>query len=110
MKRETEKRVCVSRPGQLVELAPRACLPAGNPSCPTRGTVLHPTDYTERSRQAFELACRIAREQDSRLLVLHVAEPVRVSSLGMAPPPPLPKGYRGAWESRLRLIRPRARS
>jgi nucleotide-binding universal stress UspA family protein len=38
---------------------------------------------------------------------MHVAEPVRSSSLGMAPLPPLPKGYRRAWESRLRLIRPR---
>jgi nucleotide-binding universal stress UspA family protein len=107
MKRETEKRVSVSRPGPFVELAPRTYLPAGNPSCPTRGTILHPTDYTERSRQAFELACRIAREQDSRLLVLHVPEPVYVSSIGMAPLPPLPKGYRGAWESQLRLMRPR---
>jgi hypothetical protein len=36
--------------------------------------------------------------------VMHVAEPVRISSFGMAPVPPLPKGYRGAWESRLRLL------
>ncbi len=107
MKRETEKRVCVSRLGQLGELAPRAYQPAGNRTLPTRGTILHPTDYTERSCQAFELACRIAREQGSRLLVLHVPEPIYVSSLGMAPLPPLPKGYRGAWESRLRLMRPR---
>jgi nucleotide-binding universal stress UspA family protein len=38
---------------------------------------------------------------------MHVAEPVQCSSVGMAPVPPLPKGYRGAWESRLRLVRPR---
>jgi nucleotide-binding universal stress UspA family protein len=68
--------------------------------------ILHPTDYSESSRQAFEYACHLARDRGSRLIVVHVAEPVRGSSLGMAPLPPLPKGYRGAWESRLRLLRP----
>jgi nucleotide-binding universal stress UspA family protein len=37
---------------------------------------------------------------------MHVAESVQISPLGMATVPPLPKGYRGAWESRLRLLRP----
>jgi nucleotide-binding universal stress UspA family protein len=69
--------------------------------------ILYPTDYSEASRHAFEMACRIARDRGSRLVVMHVAEPVRISSLGMVTPPPLPKGYRGAWESRLRLVQPR---
>ena len=73
---------------------------------PVPGVILHPTDYSEHARQAFNLACRIARSRGDRLIVMHVAEPVRNSSLGMVPVPPLPKGYRGAWESRLRLIRP----
>jgi nucleotide-binding universal stress UspA family protein len=107
MKRENQKQLGLSRPGRFVELARRAYLPAGNPSRPARGSILHPTDYTEPSRRAFELACRIARDRGSRLIVLHVAEPVHVSSLGMAPLPPLPRGYRGAWESRLRLMQPR---
>jgi nucleotide-binding universal stress UspA family protein len=66
--------------------------------------ILHPTDYSESSRQAFELACQIARDGGNRLIVMHVPEPVLVSSSGMAPLPPLPKGHRGAWESRLRLM------
>ena len=37
---------------------------------------------------------------------MHVADPPRVSSSGMAEGPPLPPGYREAWESQLRLIRP----
>jgi nucleotide-binding universal stress UspA family protein len=37
--------------------------------------------------------------------VLHVPDPPHVP-FGMAPPPPLPPGYRGAWENQLRLIRP----
>ncbi len=74
---------------------------------PVPGVILHPTDYSDHARQTFDLACRIARSRGDRLIVMHVAEPVRSSSLGMAPVPPLPKGYRGAWESRLRLVLPR---
>lgn len=71
-----------------------------------RRVILHPTDYSEQARQAFDMACRIARNRGDRLIVMHVVEPVRSSALGMAPTPPLPKGYRGAWQSRLRLVRP----
>lgn len=84
----------------------RDCLDKEFENMPGRGVILHPTDYSEHARQAFDLACRIARSCGDRLIVMHVAEPVRSSSLGMAPVPPLPKGYRGAWESRLRLVRP----
>lgn len=80
----------------------------GPSAVPSRrgGTILHPTDYTEGSRRAFALACDIARDRGSRLVVVHVAEPVSRPSLGMAPVPPLPRGYRGAWESQLRLTHP----
>lgn len=70
-------------------------------------TILVPTDYSQPSRLAFELACALAGDGAARLTLLHVAEPPRVSSLGMVAGPPLPAGYRGAWESQLRLIRPR---
>ena len=35
-------------------------------------TILHPTDFSDCSRYAFHLACRIAREEGARLIVLHV--------------------------------------
>jgi nucleotide-binding universal stress UspA family protein len=38
-------------------------------------TILHPTDFSEYSRHAFDLACGLARDYAARLLVLHVAEP-----------------------------------
>jgi nucleotide-binding universal stress UspA family protein len=38
-------------------------------------TILHPTDYSELSRPAFELACSLARERDAELLICHVAPP-----------------------------------
>lgn len=92
----------MNREKYKVDLPPRASLAAVDHR--TGGIIVHPTDYSAVSRQAFELACRIAGERGSRLVVMHVAEPVTISSIGMAPVPPLPKGYRGAWESRLRLL------
>ena len=106
MKRENDKQLSRSRSQQLIGLAPAASFEAGDAVLAPQGVILHPTDFSESSRQAFEFACRLALDRGSRLIVMHVAEPVRVSSLGMAPLPPLPKGYRGAWESRLRLLRP----
>jgi hypothetical protein len=95
MERDNGKQLIRSRPGQSAELAPAANFPAGDVSRSARGVILHPTDYSEPSRQAFDLACQIARASSSRLVVMHAAEPVRISSLGMAPVPPLPKGHSG---------------
>jgi nucleotide-binding universal stress UspA family protein len=96
----------MNRENHMLDLTPRASLAVGEHDHPSGGTILHPTDYSAGSRQAFELACRIARDRGSRLVVMHVAEPVRISSFGMAPVPPLPKGYRGGSESRLRMLQP----
>lgn len=38
-------------------------------------TILHPTDFSDRSQCAFELACRLARESGAGLIVLHVVQP-----------------------------------
>jgi nucleotide-binding universal stress UspA family protein len=35
-------------------------------------TILHPTDFSERSACAFQLACALARDRGARLIVLHV--------------------------------------
>jgi nucleotide-binding universal stress UspA family protein len=107
MKRESTKQLFRFRPKRLAKLAPAAPLAAADVRHLGRGVILHPTDYSEGSRQAFELACQIARDGGNRLMVMHVAEPVWVSSSGMASLPPLPKGYRDSWESRLRLMLPR---
>lgn len=69
-------------------------------------TILHPTDFSDRCAEAFRAACSLAKDHSARVIVVHVPEPRQVSSLGMAPDPPLPAGYRGAWESQLSLIRP----
>jgi nucleotide-binding universal stress UspA family protein len=36
-------------------------------------TILHPTDFSERSTYAFRLACTLARDHGGRVVVLHVA-------------------------------------
>lgn len=35
-------------------------------------TILHPTDFSDRSQYAFWLACALARDYGARLIVLHV--------------------------------------
>lgn len=38
-------------------------------------TILHPTDFSENSRHAFDTACSLVKDKNSRLIVLHVAPP-----------------------------------
>jgi nucleotide-binding universal stress UspA family protein len=38
--------------------------------------ILHPTDFSDLSRPAFELACSLARDFGAELTVLHVSPPV----------------------------------
>ncbi len=37
--------------------------------------ILHPTDFSELSDAAFQLACALARDHKGRLVVLHVVPP-----------------------------------
>jgi nucleotide-binding universal stress UspA family protein len=37
-------------------------------------TILHPTDFSERSALAFRLACTLAGDYGARLMIVHVAE------------------------------------
>lgn len=38
-------------------------------------TILHPTDFSDSSRHAFDTACSLVKDKNSRLIVLHVAPP-----------------------------------
>jgi nucleotide-binding universal stress UspA family protein len=51
-------------------------------------TILHPTDFSERSQYAFGLACALARDYGARLIVLHVAHVPAVAYEGMVLPNP----------------------
>src|SRR5437764_10821720 len=41
--------------------------------------ILFAADFSEASRHAFRIACSLARESDSRIVVLHVLESFRVA-------------------------------
>jgi nucleotide-binding universal stress UspA family protein len=38
-------------------------------------TILHPTDFSPNSAEAFRFACALARDCDARLIVVHAVEP-----------------------------------
>jgi nucleotide-binding universal stress UspA family protein len=42
------------------------------------GTILHATDFSDASIAAFEFACRLARDHQSKLTILHVLTPAVV--------------------------------
>jgi len=60
-------------------------------SRPLFPVILHPTDFSEGSRRAFDIACMLARG-GGRLIVLHVEQVVHVAS----------EEYEGLLEERLR--------
>jgi nucleotide-binding universal stress UspA family protein len=75
----------------------------------TLRTILYPTDFSPRSEYAFGLACSLARDHGSRLIVLHVIEQPVFAYPGVmtAPPPPLPSAEeRQALRAKLDEIRP----
>jgi len=52
-------------------------------------TILHPTDFSQQSQYAFQLACALARDHNARLLLLHVVtRPVLVYGEGFIPEDP----------------------
>ena len=51
-------------------------------------TILHPTDFSKCSAQAFAIACSFALDYDATLVVLHVAEaPIPLVGEGVLLPP-----------------------
>jgi nucleotide-binding universal stress UspA family protein len=70
-------------------------------------TVLHPTDFSPQSDQAFQLACSLARDHGARVIVLHVLDmPALVEGGVMMAPPPSPSlEERESAQARLSQIR-----
>ncbi len=51
--------------------------------------ILHPTDFSKHSANAFEVACALARDYGARLVVMHAAPPpVIFMGEGIVPPEP----------------------
>jgi nucleotide-binding universal stress UspA family protein len=71
-------------------------------------TILHPTDFSESSRPAFELACALARDYSAALVVTHVVPPTSAFAVdGIAIPLPAEEPYEA--RARLANVRPDAR-
>jgi nucleotide-binding universal stress UspA family protein/quercetin dioxygenase-like cupin family protein len=51
-------------------------------------TILHPTDFSENARPAFQTACALARDYGAPLLILHVMIPSASPLLSVPPPDP----------------------
>ena len=72
-------------------------------------TILHPTDFSEPSAAALQVACSLARDHNARLVLLHVASMTDVYG-GVMPYAPIdPGSYLQDLERRLGQIQvPRA--
>ena len=71
----------------------------------TLHTVLHPTDFSERSGPAFHLACSLVRDHGARLVVLHVIPPPTSHATAVARQEP--RSYREQrWDDLHRLRAP----
>lgn len=64
-------------------------------------TILHPTDFSERSQDAFELACVLTRDHGSRLVLLHVTDPPTIAAYGQSVVPLDSEKLRQEAEARL---------
>jgi nucleotide-binding universal stress UspA family protein len=69
-------------------------------------TILHPTDYSESSSAAFDVACALARDFRAELVVCHVAPyPVTGAADGMVFE--IPSGSEGEMADKLKTVRPK---
>jgi nucleotide-binding universal stress UspA family protein len=68
-------------------------------------TILHPTDFSECSGYAFQLACALAWDHGARLVVSHVKLPPVVSR-DLVPMAPEPFAVWRALEEQLGKLRP----
>jgi len=70
-------------------------------------TILHGTDFSDRSNHALHMAAALARDYGARLIVLHVATaPPMVYSDGIIPPVDLDRQVEQAREELARLPLP----
>lgn len=71
-------------------------------------TILHPTDFSERSQEALQMACGLARDYGARLILLHVAMPPTLVYAGGVLPPESDELLARSREQLLQLIVPDA--
>jgi nucleotide-binding universal stress UspA family protein len=68
--------------------------------------ILHPTDFSEPSAYAFQLACMLARDQGARLVITHVALPPEMVSRGQGAAEGQLTDYYRDLQNKLHQLRP----
>jgi len=66
-------------------------------------TILHPTDFSDRSRFALQMAAALARDYAARLVIVHVATPTPVV-YGEGVVPVQPDDYKDELRSHLNTL------
>lgn len=67
-------------------------------------TILHPTDFSSRSQNAYWVSCALARDHGARVILVHVAPPpIVVYGNGIVPP--MPEDSRALQEKRLKDLK-----
>jgi len=69
-------------------------------------TILHPTDFSDSAMAAFRLACTLAKDWKSHVVILHVYPPVTALYTGEGIVPPAATPSRETLWQRLQEIRP----
>jgi nucleotide-binding universal stress UspA family protein len=69
-------------------------------------TILHPTDFSEQSGYAFDVACLLARDHGADLHVVHVRTPAVVLAGDVGPVPIDSADDRAALMAKLHAVRP----
>jgi nucleotide-binding universal stress UspA family protein len=72
-------------------------------------SILHPTDFSERSEYAYRLACSLARDYSARLLIVHVCPPAVAVYGDMILAPPAGTDFQEVKDKLLRLQGPDSR-
>jgi nucleotide-binding universal stress UspA family protein len=69
-------------------------------------TILHPTDYSERSEGAFRLSCSLARDYGAQLVLLHVIPPPYLVDGGDPVVAKIIRGFLDEQRQQLERLRP----
>ncbi len=71
-------------------------------------TIVHPTDFSERSAPAFQTACSLARDYGARLILMHVTTVPDLAYSGYGAPgaPLLVEEYLGEARQQLERLHP----
>ena len=67
--------------------------------------ILHPTDYSDLSRPAFEMACSLARDFGAELVICHVSPPP-VAAVANGIVVDIPTGEAEQMRARLEKVKP----